>query len=397
MGFAVHAGAVGSGQHWGALTFSVDDPLELELRRDIQGAVLATRKDKTLDGYARAFLRYRRWCSERVPPRQAVPAEPVTVAMYLQFVANAAKTFSVVKTASGMIYRFHEMALVPLDQNPTGHRLVAAVREAAHRRLGDQRRRRKDPLEFDFVLRGSACWIALGGVTRQMFATLAVVMWTGFFRYDCAEKLRMMDVRFFETHCSFFLEERKTDKYRFGQVVEVVRAPGGQRCPVDLQQRWVDTQLGRGVLPHEPLFQQVDGRRFARDQMADCLTGKPLDYQQLRRYLFRMLGEAEGVDPDGLRELYGTQSLRSGGATAVAEADQVSDFEFNQYGGWSSSAASATYKASSLDRRLAVSRSMPHARLSMPTLYFPLFPSLHCFVVIFVLAAAGLASQMCHL
>ncbi|KAK3259505.1 hypothetical protein CYMTET_31501, partial [Cymbomonas tetramitiformis] len=157
---------------------------------------------------------------------------------------------------------------------------------------------------------------------------LGICMWTGFWRYDCAEKVRLKDVKFCETRMTTFLEEkRKTDKYRYGQLVEVARAAEGQPiCPVETAQR--------------------------------------LDYQQLRRYLFRMLGDGSGQDPDALRQLFGTQSLRSGGATAVAAADQVTDFEFNQFGGWSSSEAAATYKATKLDRRLAVSRSMPHAQQS---------------------------------
>ncbi|KAK3248310.1 hypothetical protein CYMTET_42219 [Cymbomonas tetramitiformis] len=94
-----------------------------------------------------------------------------------------------------------------------------------------------------------------------------------------------------------------------------------------------------------------------------------------------MLAEASGLDADELRQLYGTQSLRSGGATAVAE-DQVSDHEFNQFGGCSSSSACATYKASSLDRRLAVSRSMPHAQISMQALPFAILdPIVHCVVL----------------
>ncbi|KAK3265539.1 hypothetical protein CYMTET_25783 [Cymbomonas tetramitiformis] len=35
-------------------------------------------------------------------------------------------------------------------------------------------------------------------------------------------------------------------------------------------------------------------------------------------------------------QLYGTQTLWSRKPAMMAEADQVSDFEFNQFGGWSS-------------------------------------------------------------
>ncbi|KAK3236126.1 hypothetical protein CYMTET_53732 [Cymbomonas tetramitiformis] len=108
-----------------------------------------------------------------------------------------------------------------------------------------------------------------------------------------------------------FLEKRKTDKYRYGQLVEVARAAEGQPlCPVEVNQR--------------------------------------------------MLGDGYGLDPEAIMQLmYGpTQSLRLGRATAVAAVDRVTDFEFNQFGGWSSSAVAATYKATNLDRRLAVSRSI---------------------------------------
>eukprot|EP00854_Cymbomonas_tetramitiformis_P034544 gene34544-biopygen33039 len=258
-------------------------------------------------GYSRVYVRYQAFFQDRDPPRVPVPVDPITVAMYLQYIANAARTFSVVKTASAMVFTAHDLALVPADRNPTAHRLVAAVREAAHRRLGDRRLDRKEPLEFAFVQRGVRCWLMMGGVTRQMLATLGFDMWTGFWRYDCAEKVRLRDMKFCETHMTTFLEKRKTDKY----------------SPMSLC--------------------------FSRS-MADCLAGKRLDYPQLRRYLLRMLGEAFGLDPEALRQLYGTQSLRYGGATAVVAADQVTDFEFNAYGGWSSSAAAATYKAVSLNR-----------------------------------------------
>ncbi|KAK3276100.1 hypothetical protein CYMTET_15810 [Cymbomonas tetramitiformis] len=110
-----------------------------------------------------------------------------------------------------------------------------------------------------------------------MFATLGLDMWTGFWRYDCAEKVRLRDMKFCETHMTTFLEKRKTDKYRYGQLVEVARAAEGQpMCPVEVSQRWVDTQIAWGVQPDEPLFQQIDGRRFRRDPTADCQRGSRL-------------------------------------------------------------------------------------------------------------------------
>jgi len=171
-----------------------------------------------------------------------------------------------------MIHTAHDLALVPKEQNPTKHRLVAAVREFAQRRLGNRKQNRKEPLEWDFVITGVVFWRDEGGIVRLMFATVAVTMWTGFFRFDCTEKLHIKDVQFFPTHVRLFVEKRKTDHYRYGQVVEVARAVEGQPvCPVDCLQTWVDRQVGRGLQPGDYLFQKIDGHRFRSDPLSDCL------------------------------------------------------------------------------------------------------------------------------
>ncbi|KAK3275409.1 hypothetical protein CYMTET_16462 [Cymbomonas tetramitiformis] len=173
----------------------------------------------------------------------------------------------------------------------------------------------KEPLEWDFVISGVVFWRDEVGVVRLMFATVAVTMWTGFFPFDCTEKLHIKDVQFFPTH-----------------VVEVARAVEGQPvCPVDSLQVWVDLQLSRGLQPGDCLFQKIDGHRFRSDLMSDCLVpGSALDYAQLRRYLFRMMGEASDIAPEELQCLFGTQSLRSGGATEVADADQLWGFDLDR-------------------------------------------------------------------
>ena len=103
---------------WQDMQFSVADPLEMDLLQDVQRSMAGTREPSTMGGYARAFVRYQSWCGERIPPRDAVPARPETVALYLQEIANKAKTFSVVKTASGMIHTAHDLAWCRRSRTP---------------------------------------------------------------------------------------------------------------------------------------------------------------------------------------------------------------------------------------------------------------------------------------
>ena len=270
--------------------------------------------------------------------------------MYLQHLANTSKSFSKVKSASGMIFTYHELSLVPADRNPTSHPLVHLVRRSAQRRIGSNPKNRKEPIEYAFLLRGVKLWHHRC-VVRRMIATLALLMWVAMCRYSCLSSVRVRDVRFFETHASIFVESRKTDQFRFGQILDIARASPGLFCPVALLYAWVSSC---GFPPDAFLFQGFDGRSMAE------FNAKPVKYHQVRRYTFAMLSEACGRPPAELHVLFGIHSLRIAAASVVASHPEVLEHAFLQFAGWSDVRSSRTYRSTDIDARLAVTRAMPH-------------------------------------
>ena len=102
------------------MTASSEDELEKELLAEISSSMVSTRALTTWDSsYNSHISRYIKWCTERKPPRQPVPATVCTVALYLQFISRSADSYSVVRSASGAIFTLHECALVPKMDIPT--------------------------------------------------------------------------------------------------------------------------------------------------------------------------------------------------------------------------------------------------------------------------------------
>eukprot|EP00959_Pyramimonas_sp_CCMP1952_P200240 4188124-Pyramimonas_sp.AAC.1 len=60
-----------------------------------------------------------------------------------------------------------------------------------------------------------------------------------------------------------------------------------------------------------------------------------MPYDQCSRYVLRFLAQHAGRSEADFRKEFGTQSLRSGSATAVAAAD-VDSRMFQRHGGWRS-------------------------------------------------------------
>jgi hypothetical protein len=75
---------------------------------------------------------FRRWCAEQCPPLEALPAEPMTVALYLAALADV-RTPSTIRRRIGSISVMHQLAGVP---SPTGDAAVQAVWKGIRRAKG---------------------------------------------------------------------------------------------------------------------------------------------------------------------------------------------------------------------------------------------------------------------
>ena len=130
-------GGVYNSEFWKEFSVSSRDPLEVELFEEVKKALPKTKAVTTWDSsYKSNIRRYQKWCAERIPPRKAVPAEVSTVVLYLQYVVRSARSYAVVKSASGAIFTLHQCALVPVERIPTKDTAAKMVREAAKRTIG---------------------------------------------------------------------------------------------------------------------------------------------------------------------------------------------------------------------------------------------------------------------
>ena len=111
-----------------------------------------------------------------------------------------------------------------------------------------------------------------------------------------------------------------------------------------------------GLTQDQPLFQQFDGHLARRAIERVTLDGRPIGYPTCLRLVHRMLSESLGVSEEQVAGLYGTQSLRSGGATRAAS--KVDFRLFQQHGCWHTASSAHRYILDTTDTRLTVTRAL---------------------------------------
>ncbi len=308
------------------------------------------------DSYLDIIRRYRAFCAARVPPRVPVPATPLTVCLFLQLVASEAKSYAVVKSASGAIFTLHEMALVPASEAPTRHPLAKGIRQAAKRKIGLKLQNQKEPLVLEIIQTGIRLYVPdflHGSLLALSVAAMVATMWAGFLRYKDMKYVWVELVKFYPTHMEALLTERKNDQFREGDVVYIARGSDRGTCPVALNEALISRGRLSGLVN---LYQGWDGR-VARFRPQDALlNGKHVEYPQCRREVHKFIQKTTGMSEAEVQKRWGTQSLRSGGATVAA---QKVDFRlFQQHGAWHTASSAHRYILDSTETRLSVTRAM---------------------------------------
>jgi len=96
---------------WNALGISTVDPLEQSLATNMMQLAADYVASGPQGNYVGAWEAFVRFCKMLLPPRVPLPAEPVTVALYLTGRGQTANTFFVIKTASAAIFHYHQISL----------------------------------------------------------------------------------------------------------------------------------------------------------------------------------------------------------------------------------------------------------------------------------------------
>ncbi|PFX25561.1 Integrase/recombinase xerD-like [Stylophora pistillata] len=325
---------------WSEVTHVQDPSLRL-LANKLPQVVVGSRADSTTATYLCGFKRWGSWAS-RFPEINVSPASPAFVSLYLLSVLQASTSPAPVQTALYSIRWAHDLTGF---QSPTSHTLPQKVLESARRRLSHQKSK-KSPMTTQILLKFLQ---SLDGyLVDTRFMAMALLAYAGFLKFDELSNRRLKDVIPHSTNFELFIESSKTDQYREGAVVQIVKT-STDLCPwANLVKYLSQAKL---VLPSslnggdDFLFgniQTKSGTQFVR-------AGSKISYTRCRE--ISVSKKFADVDLD--RASFSWHSFRSGGASSAANGG-ISDRMLKRHGRWRSENVKDGYVADSLESRLAM-------------------------------------------
>lgn len=319
----------------------------------LAGYLSAAQSPNTLRAYRSDWVAWAAWCEQE--HRQALPADPVDVAVYLAVAAESAKpdgspafSPSTLERKAAAIAAVHAAGGLP---SPTRADVVRLTLRGIRRTRRDQPRRKRpvllDTLADLLAERPPPGWPT--GVARRRDALLLLVGFAGALRRSELANLRLEDVtvdvdaRTQEPLLLVDLGVTKTDQT--GTHAQRVVLPRGARrptCPVCAFADWVDVLTAadpRGLLEDEPdrepthrchsyRFHTHQGPLFPAVSRHGRIAAKPMSDKAVADLVKRYALKA-GLDP----ALFGGHSLRAGFATQAALGG-ASDREIMRQGRW---------------------------------------------------------------
>ncbi|GAA0222010.1 site-specific integrase [Saccharothrix mutabilis subsp. mutabilis] len=319
----------------------------------LAGYLSAAQSPNTLRAYRSDWVAWAAWCERE--NRQALPADPVDVAVYLAVAAESAKpdgspafSPSTLERKAAAIAAVHAAGGLP---SPTRSDVVRLTLRGIRRTRRDQPRRKRpvllDTLTDLLAERPPPGWPT--GVARRRDALLLLVGFAGALRRSELANLRLEDVtadvdaRTQEPLLLVDLGVTKTDQT--GTHAQRVVLPRGARrptCPVCAFADWVDVLTAadpRGLLEDEPDPEPTHrchsyrprahrGPLFPAVSRYGRIAAKPMSDKAVSDLVKRYALKA-GLDP----ALFGGHSLRAGFATQAALGG-AGDREIMRQGRW---------------------------------------------------------------
>ena len=297
--------------------------------RFAQALAQGSRAPSTLARYEGHWRRWQAWCDSRGIP--SVPAQPQHVAAYLggllRWCVTHSKSFAPIKMASACIHTAHELA--GLDGTVTAHPMVSSVRSAAERILGRAPRNTKQPLPMQLCVNAAVLCETQGDL---LVAAFMLVCFAGFLRYSDAVRVPAFGVKFVPAGAELWIPSRKNDQFKYGTVVTICKAAhSAAACPVLMLQKY---------LSHCPP-PSGDAALFRKPG-----AHSPWPYHSARDSILSAIASSVDMPASMIQKVFGTHSLRKGGATAAANklpGDSRTVALFLAHGGWRSKQAASVY------------------------------------------------------
>ena len=156
-------------------------------------------------------------------------------------------------------------------------------------------------------------------------------------------------MQFNSDHLKLFIESSKTDIYRDGNWVFIALL-GGSYYPVSILKRYL-SKAGFSSYSDRYIFSTISKHNNVNKRVL-AKSNRPIAYNTIRSVVLSAFA-AIGED----RSLFGTHSMRAGGATAAANGG-VCDRLFRKHGRWLSDRSKDRYVQEDLKNKLFVSQNL---------------------------------------
>ena len=304
--------------------------------------VTASRSDNTCKSYSNGFKKWQSFITAQ--GHCALPAHPVHVALYITHLLKNSATVNIVNLAVYSIKWVHDLHGYA---DPTCNSFVKNLQESA-KRHSNPKTRRKDSVTPEMLIKLCEMLESSADLLTVRDLTMILLSFAGFLRYDEISSLRCKDIEIFDEYFSVKIVKSKTDQYRHGDEILISRG-STIACPLNMLNRYLD--LAKIDLKSEDFMFKPIYR--SKKICALIHKNKKLSYTAAKASMVSKLNLVGGSYNFGLH------SMRSGGATQVANASSsVSDRCWKRHGRWKSEGSKDCYVADSVEKRLEGSQKL---------------------------------------
>ena len=304
--------------------------------------LLQSKSDNTVKSYYSAFKRWHDFISAK--GHCALPAQPIHVALYITHLLDTGNSCHSVNSA---IYAIKWAHNVNNFTDPTDNGFVTGLQSTA-RRMPRPEKRRKDPVTSDMLVNLCNNYKDCKDLLIIRDLTMILFCYAGFLRYDEVSSLlcKHINIHEAEGYLSLKIEKSKTDQYRDGNEILISKGTTSA-CPVKMFMTYKQLS-GINLESNFYLFRPI----FRTKSMCKLIyKNKKLSYTAARESIVsRLKSVSQNLN-------LGLHSMRSGGATAVANTD-VNERCWKRHGRWKSESSKDGYVVDSVDKRLEITKNL---------------------------------------
>lgn len=287
---------------------SYQDPKLSQLVARLPCAVTASWVESTTKKYMGTIEWWSKWASDKGLETFPVIAEQFV--LYLQHVGEKTKSKATVEEAVNAISWKQRIARMEQVSSDT---IVKSLVEGFQRIL--VKPKQKNPITPDILLKIVHSLSQPHTLTELWLTAFCLLAYSAFLHFKEIEKLRGIDIQFFEDRMEVWITSSKTDLYWQG--LSVLIAP--ITCPVAMLQEYFRVG-GISRDSEEQIFRAICTTK-KRERLRPSGS---LSYTRMREVV---LGKLRLLECDTNR--YGLHSFWSGGATAAANSKEISDGNSN--------------------------------------------------------------------